>query len=861
MSAQLDRLLLWAVDACLAATVFIVPLLMGGRVALGRLALVILAMGAAGCWCLRQCIAHRAAWIWSSAEVLLLAALALVGFQLVPLPPSVLSALSPRLYQVLPLWSPQCEPAGALGVWNTLSLTPTAGREGGVLLMAFALLFLTAVQRLRNLQDVERLLRWIAIATLCTAAFALLQYVTSNGKYFWFYEYPFTKTQHVVVGSFTNRNHFAHFIALGLGPFLWWALGGLWTNRREQAISQGPCDRNHGWHAVGVGLRFTALAFVVFAGLMSLSRGGVLAMLLAVVVCVLILYRGSLVGRRTALALAGSATLLGACLGIYGYGLVAARLEDLDKDQSRWGLWQADALAVADYPWTGTGLGSHREVCPIYHWDGSPVRNVEYTHAENGYIQAALEGGVPGLLLALAAVALCTYWCLRLLFRELSARVLLCLGAIAAGLAANFFHSMVDFVWYVPGCMVVVVLLAAAACRLGQFTRDSQGEPAHQFQVSRGGWVVLAMGLVLLGGLVLPAQLRAVRAESHWHRFLLLSQGFDRLDEVKQYDVLKSMAAELSAVVQYRPDHARAHCRLAGMHLQLFDHQPGCTVNPLGVRQVREAALASHFESMAALKKWLSKAFGHRRQHLYEAWHHAHRALAYCPLQGEAYLYLAQLSFLDGQRSPGKDAYIAQALKVRPLDASVAFEAGHEALLAGDLDRACTHWQVSFRISQVYRKRLIELLAPWVPAPFFLETFQPDERDLELLAEHYRRANRRDDFHLVLRRCAAAREEQARAAQAADAAERWMEAAEAYKGLDDPSQRLRCLNNAVRSDLSSYAAHYMLGTCCYNLQQYAAAAEHLKWCLQQRPHDESLRALVEAAVNKRLRLSSRQMER
>ena len=47
-------------------------------------------------------------------------------------------------------------------------------------------------------------------------------------------------------------------------------------------------------------------------------------------------------------------------------------------------------------------------------------------------------------------------------------RSLLCFAAIVPALAASLLHSLVDFVWYVPGLMVVVVVLAACACRLWQ---------------------------------------------------------------------------------------------------------------------------------------------------------------------------------------------------------------------------------------------------------------------------------------------------------------------------------------------------------------------------------------------------------
>ena len=57
--AALDRFLLRVVDGGLAGTIFVVPLLMGGRHAIGQLVLTILAVAAAWAWAARQCSARR----------------------------------------------------------------------------------------------------------------------------------------------------------------------------------------------------------------------------------------------------------------------------------------------------------------------------------------------------------------------------------------------------------------------------------------------------------------------------------------------------------------------------------------------------------------------------------------------------------------------------------------------------------------------------------------------------------------------------------------------------------------------------------------------------------------------------------
>ena len=94
------------------------------------------------------------------------------------------------------------------------------------------------------------------------------EFFLGNGKFFWFYEHPFSTTYDAVKGSFTNRNHFADFIAVGIGPWIWW-IHTTWNRRPagSPAASFGttasPNAARIGWLAVG-------LAVIVFAGVLSL---------------------------------------------------------------------------------------------------------------------------------------------------------------------------------------------------------------------------------------------------------------------------------------------------------------------------------------------------------------------------------------------------------------------------------------------------------------------------------------------------------------------------------------------------------------------------------------------------------------
>lgn len=919
-SEQLCRVLLGSVDAGLAAMIILVPLLLGGRIAWGQLVLVALALWIAICWCLRQCLVSQATWVRSGATLLLTAALTLAGLQLVALPPWLLETVSPQLRETLPLWTQNADSSATLGIWTTSSLTPTATRDAFILLLAFGLLLLTTLQRVRKVEDVERLLRWIAVSTLAIAVFALTQSLASNGKYFWFFKYPFVDTGGDIKGSFTNGNHFAQFIALGIGPLIWWVFG----RRPSKTPNSKTPKRSAARHEfklntesfdVKQGLRAVGLACCVFVGLMSLSRGGALVIFLAALVCTSILYRASLVSRKTLLILVGTGLFAGACLSIHGYDSLAVQLtdffspEDLDREGVRRNLWQADLVGVAEYPLTGTGLGSHREVFPMYLFHPRTWRSIEFTHAENGYLQAALEAGIPGLLLVLSAVGLCIYWCFSTLRQAETSRVFFCMAAIAASLAASFVQSMWDFVWYVPGCMVVPVVLAACACRLCQLTRHDQTQPNPLPHVSRFVWLAAGACLLLVGCFMVQDRIAAVRAEPSWHRFLLLNDEAPGGNDAGRRDTLHSMVRELSTVVKWQPGDARAHARLAAVHFELFNQQD-LSFSPLSIEEIRHDVLESYnpnlenaFRSSADAMRWLSIAMPKRYRHLSMALRHARRALALCPLQGEGYLPLVAFSFLEGPQleSTKRAAFLNQAILVRPFDGDVLYTAGtvavdkarafkeaEEALInarsraeiddnqfanaAGELSskwknceaelqqsqsKAIAYWQASFKCGPVCQMRLLEHLVDRISIGEFQNVFQPDMEAQQRIVHYYRTLQRPDELRIVQMHLAKTAEDRAGSLQGEPAAEVWRVAAHAYGQADKPLRFVECLLNALRADPTDYKVCLALGKQLFELKRFDEAEEYLKQYLEQDPDNPNARKLLEASIGERFRLSSR----
>ncbi len=882
----LGRLLLHIVDAGLAGSIFVVPFLMAGRHPLGQLVLIALAVSVAVAWILRESLRGERTWRLSGAELLLLAGLVLLLMQLAPLPQSLLSWLAPHTTEVLPLWRAEADPSVRLGIWSQVSLTPAATRSGLVMFLAYGLLFLATAQRIRRVEDVERLLRWCALSATVMAVFGIAHLLLSNGKFFWFYEHPYSTTSDVAKGSFSNRNHFAHFLALGVGPLVWCAYRSLGQrrNRRKDELNRwGPAhpslDRTTGFWVM-------ALVLVLFAALLSLSRGGAIVAVLATLISVAVCFRGSGKGIRFVIGLGAAALLVGASLAIFGGDRVSSRLrtlaagslEEIDAPEGRLTIWKAAAKAVPDFAVLGSGVGSHREVYPMYL---QQRRSRKYfSHCESGYLQVALETGIPGLALILAGIGLCGYWCISGLRTASSRRALICFGAVSASLAVSIVHSLVDFVWYVPACMAMAVLLAACACRLWQLAGDRPVKAAWQIRFPRSLGLAAASALLAAGMWMVKDRVGPLIAAPHWDQFCIMesSCGDVPIDEYmpaggSESDLAgdapetleKRMIAELEKVVRWDPDHPRARLELAGAYLRLFYLKQRDSVNAMPINQIRGAAFRSqsHFDSPedfdAWLRPWLLQAVGDHAKYLDSALTHTREALRVCPLIGEGYLYLCELCFLDGGTASTPAGYVAQILKVRPRSGRLLFHAGKEALLAGDAEQSLICWQRAFQCGPVYQGQILDYLVGRSPPEelskeieIFLRDFHPDFHALRLLLARYEKIARPEQLVALREAYAQAAEAEAARLQGEEAAAVWLLAMYRWKELRDPARGVACGRRGLACAPNHSRIRYELACCLVEMKQFTEAEEHLTWLVRRQPDDEKLQSKLREVVAKRI---------
>lgn len=840
-------------DLCLISSVVLVPLCYEGRTPAGNLLLTVCAAGALLSWSLHQLTNGERRWRWSGSELLWFAACGLCGLQLATLPPEWMASLSPKLATLLPAWNEGAAQPWLPERWETLSVTPTATRAGLAIFLSLGMLFLTALQRLGTLADIERLLKWIAAASIGMATFGLAQYLLANDHFFWIYPHPFVKTSQYVMASFPNRNHAAQYFVLGFGPALWWLLKSV----SEKDAVPAPVFGKQTTSALPTGMMRLMLSVgvtvLVLATVLTLSRGGLLALLVAGTVTALGMCRLGLLYWRTAGSLFAVAAMTVCIIGASQFDVLIQRIQS-EGTELREPIWRANIALAKDFPYVGTGIGSHAEVYHPYldeKYDGSV-----YTHAECSYLQVASECGLAGLSIAGLMILLCLRWTLGVSLSRNAAERSAPAVAVLASLLAHLAHAVGDFLWYVPGLMAVVAILAACGCRLWQLHRAAlRGYEVDTFS-GRFWWLLVGTTAAGTSCWIIQEQYPAWKVGPVWDEYRLMAHrppldpndpDTAELIVERQRDHLKA----LMTVVRNDAGNTQASLAASQALLKLFDRKQEQSEVNLPLLQLRDTVHSTEMKTGKEVREWMTRAVGPNLKVLDAAWSLGMRTVRQNPCEGQAYIFLAELSFL---RDPGGElnrTLLKQALTVRPYEPTILMAAAEQAILDGDEPRAIGYWQQAFRRGGPFPDRIMELLAAAKSPAFFLQTFEPDHRQLVKLTAIFDELGRTDELPALWKVTAERAIEFAeKHPNDSNGAEAWIVAAENYRLLEKPGQQRAVLKEAVATQPNDAILALMYGRALFDDGRYQEAADHLKEALRHYPDDVPLRELAEDAVRR-----------
>lgn len=354
-----------------------------------------------------------------------------------------------------PVWA---ETAQALNsnVQGYISVVPYATETAVMRLLTYAGIFWLALQFGRSSERARQVFYAVALAGLVYAAYGLIVDLTGSQTILWYEKEAYKDN---LTATFRYKNAYASYAGMGLictTALIVRALG------REDFSRMGPRERLRSvLLLIFERSTYLLLAFILITSalLLSDSRGGFLAAILAMIVFAAAIWRGKnikLPYARSSVAVMIAAGVL--FVAISG-GTVMDRLGASVGDNIRERIYGETIDAIAVHPLKGWGLGSFQSVF-AKHQDARFDKHVVRAH--NEYLDNALGLGIPAAAALVLAIALLALRCFRgSLTRQRDSYY------PAAGFAIAVFmgvHSLVDFTMQVPAVAATFALLLGTCC-------------------------------------------------------------------------------------------------------------------------------------------------------------------------------------------------------------------------------------------------------------------------------------------------------------------------------------------------------------------------------------------------------------
>jgi len=441
--------------------------------------------------------------------------LALILFQIMPLPPSAIKLLSPKTHelysqtldgyprkmkenggerQIIEGTQPigqRLEVRGKTvegkeGNWRTISVDPYATRTELLKIISYLGVFLLIINYVDSKRKLMRMSAVIVFSGILVVLLGIAQKVAEAPKIYWFWE-PLFKRDASFFGPFVNPNHFAGYvemiIPLSIGLFMakWRHLTKNQRGIRDFFITIG----NEEGCKLVLFLFFTIL--IVGTLFLSSSRGGIVSFLGSMVFLLAMMIKKEKGVRNITLLVVFLISIVSFLLWMGISPLIEefSSIQDLSGDydiQYRFQNWKDTFGLMKDFPLLGVGLETFPAIFPKYKTIGLQYH---YLYLENDYLQLLCEVGFLGFGIFL--------WFMLSLFRQIgsvyprhdtrerSGVYYISFYGCLTGMVAIVIHSFWDFNMHIPSnaqLLGMLMGLAIAGARISRkgYTEYPQGQ-------------------------------------------------------------------------------------------------------------------------------------------------------------------------------------------------------------------------------------------------------------------------------------------------------------------------------------------------------------------------------------------------
>ena len=443
----------------------------------------------------------------------IIAFLALIVFQMVPLSPSAIKLLSPKTYELycqnldgypgkmmkdggkrqlfegteligqrLEVGGETKKIEGFFKNWRTLSICPHATRSELLKILSYLGTFLLIINYVDSKRKFLRISAVIVVSGIIVAILGIAQKVTEAPKIYWFWK-PLFREDASFFGPFVNPNHFAGYIemviplSIGLLVFQWKSL----VKDRVRSFREfliNICDEK-GCKLV---LFFFSIILMVGALFLSHSRAGVISFSCSMMYLLAMVVRREKARQNifiVVVLLISTFSFL-VWMGVRPLVEEFSTVQDISRDydiQYRFQNWKDSLKLVRDFPVFGVGLEAFPSLFPKYK---TSSLQYYYLYLENDYLQLLCEMGIAGfgifLWFAVSFVRVVGLGDSKYGGGKVSSIQYISLYGCLTGIVAIMIHSFWDFNMHIPSnALLLSMLMGLAICGI-RFSRERHSE-------------------------------------------------------------------------------------------------------------------------------------------------------------------------------------------------------------------------------------------------------------------------------------------------------------------------------------------------------------------------------------------------
>lgn len=354
-----------------------------------------------------------------------------------------------------PLWSQAQDYLGSRLV-TSISINRTTSLSHMFRLITYGGIFWLSYSYCQDAREARTVAYCTAAIVAIYAAWGLVVYWTGNTTILWFDKWAYARD---LTGTFVNRNSFSTFLGIGLLSCIALILERVRKQIDFRESSRGILKATLELLTVRTRLLTLAAIGVATALLLTHSRGGAISTLLGVFAFLAAVSVAPSIRARWQIGFGLALLLALVTMLIISDNIMTERLaESSIESEGRTHIFELTLEAIHDWPIFGTGLGTFRDVFPLYRTEDMPL---PVAQAHNDYLETIVELGLPAAIALFLSIASLLWVCLRGVQRRRRYAVFPCIGVGATTLVAV--HSLFDFSLQMPGVAALYWLLMGAA--------------------------------------------------------------------------------------------------------------------------------------------------------------------------------------------------------------------------------------------------------------------------------------------------------------------------------------------------------------------------------------------------------------